>query len=244
MKIMWAILKHEINTFFGSAVGFLIVAVFVLFNGLILFVFRGDFNIFDYGFADLSPFFLWLPWIFLLLIPAVTMRSFSEEFKSGTIELLKIKPISNRELVLGKFLGSWAVILLALFPSLLYIWCLNSLTVSGQEIDSGIIGSSYLGLILVSAAYTAIGIWTSSTTQNQIVAFVLALGISWSLYVGFEGLGTLFTGKYSVYVADWGIKAHFEDFIRGVVPLSDLVYFLTLTALFITATILGIRKKL
>ena len=241
---MWAILKQEITSFFGSAVGFLIVAVFVLFNGLILFVFRGDFNIFDYGFADLSPFFLWLPWIFLLLIPAVTMRSFSEEFKTGTIELLKIKPITNRALVIGKFLGSWTVILLALLPSLLYIWCLNSLTVSGQDIDFGIITSSYLGLILVSAAYTAIGIWTSSVTQNQIVAFVLALGISWFLYTGFEGLGTLFTDKYSVMVADWGIKAHFGDFIRGVVPLSNLVYFLTLTALFIAATILGIRKKL
>lgn len=239
---MWPILKNEINAFFSSTVGFLIIGVFILFNGLVLFVFRGDFNVFDYGFADLTPFFRWLPWIFLLLIPAITMRSFSEELKTGTIELLKLKPISSWQLVAGKFAGAWLLVVLALAPSLIYVWCINGLTMANESADLGVITTSYLGLILVSATYTAIGTWTSSLTQNQVVAFILALALSWFLYAGFEGIGSLFSGATAQTLGSWGMKSHFTELTRGVIPLANVVYFLSLIAFFLFLTERTIQK--
>lgn len=241
---MWIVLKQEIKSFFSSSVGFLIIGVFILVNGLILFVFRGDFNIFDYGFADLRPFFLWLPWILLFLIPAITMRSFSEEFKAGTIELLKIKPVSTWKLVFGKFLGAWILVILAIIPSLVYISSIDSLILGNEELDKGILFSSYLGLIFLAGVYSAIGIFTSSTTFNQIVAFVMAVLTCWILYAGFEGIGTLLSGETSLFVEGFGIKSHFDDFTRGVVPLGSLIYMISLILFFLYITQRNVKREI
>jgi len=154
---MFAIFKKEIRSFFTTPIGYLIIGLFLLLTGLFLWVFRGDFNVFDYGFADLSNFFLLAPWVFLFLIPAITMKSFSEEKKMGTLELLFIKPISLWNIILGKFWAAMALCFLTLIPTLLYVFAINALGITKGNYDLGIIIGSYFGLFFLVAAYTAIG---------------------------------------------------------------------------------------
>ena len=172
---MKALLFREIKSFFGSPIGYLVIAVFLLLNGLFLWVFDGDFNILNSGFADLSPFFKLAPWILIFLIPAVTMRSFSDENKQGTIELLFTKPLSIWEIVGGKFLGAFILIVLAVLPTLVYVWVVSSLGKPIGSIDMGSTMGSYFGLLFLIAAYTAIGVFTSTLSDNQIVAFIIAV---------------------------------------------------------------------
>src|SRR5210317_112881 len=168
---MWSVFKKEITSFFTTPVGYLVMGLFLVLTGLFLWVFKGPFNIFDYGFADLSLFFLLAPWIFLLLIPAVTMRSFSEERKLGTLELLLSKPLSTFSLVMGKYLGAFILVLTAVIPTLLYVGTIYELGTTAGNLDTGLVWGSYMGLVLLMAVYTAIGLFTSILTENQIVAF-------------------------------------------------------------------------
>jgi len=161
---MLAILKKEINTFFSSPIGYVVIALFLLLNGLFLWVFKGDFNILDYGFADLSSFFLIAPWILLFLIPSVTMRSFSDEKKQGTMELLLTKPLSNLEIVLGKYFGAVILIIIALLPTLLYVYTVYQLGSPIGNLDVGSTMSSYFGLLFLVASYTAIGVFASTVS--------------------------------------------------------------------------------
>ena len=157
---MLAILKKEINSFFASPIGYLVIAIFLLLNGLFLWVFKGEFNILDNGFADLQPFFLLAPWILVFLIPAVTMRSFSDEKKQGTLELLLTKPISTLQLILGKYFGAFVLILIALIPTLLYVYTVYQLGNPTGNLDFGSTLGSYFGLLFLIATYTAIGVFT------------------------------------------------------------------------------------
>ena len=174
---MKSILLREINSFFGSPIGYLVIALFLLFNGLFLWVFNGDYNLLNSGFADMTPFFTLAPWVLLFLIPAVTMRSFSDEKKQGTLELLLTRPISIWDIVLGKFFGAICLIVLAILPTLLYVYVLYMLGYPVGNIDLGSTLGSYFGLLFLVAAYTAIGICTSTLTENQIVAFILSVCI-------------------------------------------------------------------
>ena len=189
---MKALLFREIKSFFGSPIGYLVIAVFLLLNGLFLWVFDGDFNILNSGFADLSPFFKLAPWILIFLIPAVTMRSFSDENKQGTIELLFTKPLSIWEIVGGKFLGAFILIVLAILPTLVYVWVVSSLGKPVGSIDMGSTMGSYFGLLFLIAAYTAIGIFTSTLSDNQIVAFIVAVFLCFVFYFGFDGMASFF----------------------------------------------------
>lgn len=236
---MLAILRKEIQSFFSSPIGYLVVAVFLLINGLFLWLFKTEFNILDYGFADLSPFFLLAPWILLFLIPAVCMRSFSDEKKQGTLELLLTKPISISNIVLGKYLGAFVLILLALIPTLLYVYTIHTLGNPVGNFDSGSTIGSYFGLLFLVAAYTAIGIFASSVTDNQIVAFILGIGICLFFYFGFNGLADLFA---SGMVAQLGMDYHFKSISRGVIDTRDIFYFLSVTLLFIMLTVAQIDK--
>ena len=168
---MFAILKREINSFFSTTVGWMVIAFFLLLNGLLLWIIPGEFNIFDNGFADLSSFFIIAPWVLLLLIPAVTMRSFSEEKKMGTFELLITKPISLSNIVLGKYFGAVILICLAIVPTLLYIMTISKLGNSSSNWDVGSTIGSYIGLLFLIFAYTSIGIFASAISKNQIAAF-------------------------------------------------------------------------
>ena len=174
---MYAVLKKEINSFFASPIGYLVIAVFLLLNGLFLWLFKGEFNILDYGFADLSSFFMLAPWILIFLIPAVTMRSFSDEKKQGTLELLLTKPISLINIVLGKYFGALILIVISLLPTLLYVYSVYELGNPVGNLDIGSTMGSYFGLLFLVAAYTAIGVFSSTLSDNQIVAFITSVFI-------------------------------------------------------------------
>ncbi len=235
---MWPVFKKEISSFFTSPVGYLVMGLFLVLSGLFLWVFKGPFNILDYGFADLSLFFLLAPWIFLLLIPAVTMRSFSEEQKLGTLELLLSKPISTTSLVLGKYFGALVLVLIAILPTLLYVATIYNLGTTAGNMDTGLIWGSYGGLVLLMALYVSIGLLCSTLTENQIVAFLGAILLCFLLYYGFESLSTLFTdGNSALDIQRMGIKAHYERISLGIVDSRDLVYFLSLIAFFLFLSI-------
>lgn len=235
---MLAILKKEINSFFASSIGYLVIAIFLTLNGLFLWLFKGEFNILDYGFADLSSFFLLAPWILIFLIPAVTMRSFSDEKKQGTLELLLTKPISNFYIVLGKYFGSLILILIALLPTLLYVYTIYQLGSPVGNLDTGSIVGSYFGMLFLAATYTAIGIFTSSLTNNQIVAFITAGIICLILYIGLEGFAEV-TSIF--YLEKLSMSFHYKSMSRGVLDSRNLVYFLSLTSFFLILTKLNIN---
>ncbi len=231
---MLAIFKKEIHSFFSSPVGYLIIGLFLLLNGLFLWVLKGQYNIFDYGFANLSQFFLLTPWVMLLIIPAITMKSFSEETKTGTLELLLIKPIGNLKIILGKFLGAVTLVLIALVPTILYVFAISDLGMLEANYDLGLVIGSYIGLILLVTSYTAIGIFTSSLTSNQIVAFLLGLLLSFLFYYGFEAVAnTIPNTSIGGFIKNLSMKYHFEGIALGVLKVSDVVYFLFLTSLFL-----------
>ncbi|HMB63580.1 MAG TPA: gliding motility-associated ABC transporter permease subunit GldF [Eudoraea sp.] len=235
---MMAIFKREINSFFTSAAGYLVIGLFLVLNGLFLWVFKGPFNILDYGFADLSKFFLLAPWVFLFLIPAITMKSFAEEKKSGTIELLFIKPIPVWHTVMGKFLGTVTLALIAILPTLLYAYTVANLGSTVGNLDTGLVWGSYFGILFLIALYTAIGLFASALTDSQIVAFLLGLVLCFGLYYGFEALATLFPdGTASLFVGNLGMKSHFEGIAAGVLDTRDLFYFLSLAAFFLYLTV-------
>ena len=239
---MLAILKKEINTFFASPIGYLVIAVFLLLNGLFLWLFKGDFNVLDNGFADLSTFFLLAPWILIFLVPAVTRRSFADEKKQGTLELLLTKPISHLNIVLGKYLGSFILIIIALIPTLLYVYTISKLGNPEGNLDMGSVMGSYFGLLFLIAAYTAIGVFASSLSDNQIVAFIVAVFVCFFFYFGFEGLSNYNIFGDTLYIENLGMESHFKSMSRGVLDTRDIIYFLSITALFIVLTKLNIKR--
>lgn len=238
---MKALLLREIKSFFGSPIGYLVIAIFLLLNGLFLWFFEGEFNILNSGFADLGPFFKLAPWILIFLIPAVTMRSFSDEKKQGTIELLFTKPLSNWDIVKGKFLGAFVLIVLAIVPTLIYVVTISHFGNPQGNIDMGSTLGSYFGLLFLIAAYTAIGIFSSTLSDNQIVAFIVAVFCCFFFYFGFDGIASLL-GNYSSLVAAVGMDFHFKSMSRGVIDTRDIVYFVSITFLFLSATVYQLKS--
>ncbi len=236
---MLAIIRKEINSFFSSPIGYLVIGIFLLLNGLLLWVFKGDFNILDYGFADLSSFFLIAPWILLFLIPAVTMRSFSDEKKQGTLELLATKPISKLNIILGKYFGALILITLALLPTLLYVYTVYRLGNPMGNLDVGSTLGSYFGLFFLITSYTAIGIFSSTLSENQIIAFLIAISLCFLLYIGFEGLADFIS---STFIEELGMNYHFKSMSRGVLDSRDIIYFLSVSVVFIVITKLNFNK--
>jgi ABC-2 type transport system permease protein len=238
---MKALLLREIKSFFGSLIGYLVIAIFLLLNGLFLWVFEGNFNIPNTGFADMAPFFTLSPWIFIFLIPAVTMRSFSDEKKQGTIELLFTRPLSIWEIVNGKFFGAFILILLALLPTIIYVFVLSAYGSPQGNIDMGSTLGSYFGLLFLVAGYTAIGIFTSTLSDNQIVAFILAVLGCFLLYFGFQGIAS-YAGDYSSIVAMLGMDYHFKSMSRGVLDTRDIIYFVSIAILFLSLTVFKLKN--
>lgn len=241
---MLAIFKREIRSFFTSPIGYLVIGLFLVLNGLFLWVFRGDFNIFDYGFADLSNFFLLAPWVFLFLIPAITMKSFSEERKLGTLELLFIKPVGLWQTVLGKFFGTVALGLLALIPTLLYAYTISQLGTTVGNLDVGLVTGSYFGLFFLMACYTAIGLFTSTLSENQIISFITGAVLCFVIYYGFEGLSTLFqNGEVALAMQKIGSKHHFEGISLGVIDTRNLIYFISMTSFFLYLSVIQLKYR-
>ncbi len=236
---MISILKKEFNTFFASSIAYLVVGVFLVTCGLFLWVFKGEYNILSSGFADLAPFFFLAPWLFLFLIPAITMKSFADEFNSGTIEILKTRPITDWQIVLGKFIASICLVLIAIAPTLLYVYSIYQLAEPKGNIDFGVIIGSYLGLILLASTYTAIGLFTSTLSKNQIIAFILAIFICFFLYYGFDAIGTLMNIQD---IKNIGINEHYKSISRGVIDSRDIVYFASVLILFLFSTKMQLTK--
>lgn len=241
---MLPLIKKEIYSFFGSPIGYLVIGVFLVITGLFLWVFEGPFHILNAGFADLTAFFQLAPWVFLFLIPAVTMRSFSDEKRLGTLELLLTKPLSTKAIVLGKYIGAVVLIVLALLPTLLYVFTIAKLGNPPGNWDLGSTLGSYIGLFFLILAYTAMGIFASTLSENQIVAFIIAVFLCFFMYYGFEGLASynLF-GTFDYTVAQLGMQAHFNSIARGVLDSRDIVYFISLSVFFLGLTVIKLEKE-
>ena len=241
---MLAIFKREITSFFTTATGILAMGLFLAINGLLLWVFKGPYNVFDYGFADLSAFFMLSPFIFLFLIPALSMKSFSDEKKSGTLELLLMKPISPWELVLGKFFGIMVLGIIALAPTLVYVWCISVLGTETGNFDIGLVMGAYIGMILLLTAYTGIGLFASTLSENQIVAFLFAILLSLFAYLGFEAIsGLLLDGGFSLFVENLGMQAHYERMGRGIIDTRDVFYFISLAVFFLFLSVTRLKQR-
>ena len=238
---MKSIVFREIKSFFGSPIGYLVIALFLIGNGLFLWIFEGDYNILNTGFADLTPFFTLAPWILIFLIPAVTMRSFSDEKKQGTLELLLTKPISLWEIVNGKFLGSFLLIIIAIIPTFIYVIAVWNLGSPEGNIDMGSTFGSYFGLLFLIAAYSAIGIYTSSISENQIVSFIIAVFLCFIFYFGFQGLASMFPG-FSFFIEYLGMQDHYKSMSRGVIDTRDVIYFVSITVLFLSFTVYNLKS--
>ncbi|WNW02649.1 gliding motility-associated ABC transporter permease subunit GldF [Tenacibaculum sp. HL-MS23] len=235
---MYAILKKEFNSFFASPIAYLVIGVFLLVNGLFLWVFKDNFNILNAGFADLSSFFYLAPWLFLFLIPAITMKSFADELNSGTIEILKTKPVTDWQIVLGKFAASLLLVCIALLPTLTYVYTVYLLGNPIGNLDIGSTIGSYLGLLFLAATYTAVGLFTSTLSKNQIVAFILSIFITFILFYGFDAVSDTLGNS----IQQFGINEHFKSISRGVVDTRDVIYFLSVTIFFLFITKQQLKK--
>lgn len=236
--------KKEINSFFNSLIGYMVISIFVLILGLMLWVFP-DFSILNYNYASLEQLFALAPFIFLFLIPSVTMRSFAEEMQSGTLEMLLTKPVTELEIVSGKFLASLSLCFIALLPTILYYFSIYYLGSPVGNIDSGAVLGSYVGLIFLAAGFSAVGIFTSSLFKNQIVAFLASSALCFIFYFGFYFISKLpiFFGKTDDLVQKLGMDYHYEALSKGLIDLRDVIYFLSLIFLFIYLTVESLKSR-
>ena len=239
---MFSILKKELRIFFSNATGYIVIGIFLMLTGLFLWVIPGEYNILDAGYANVDGLFYLAPWLFLFLCPAVTMRLFAEEKQTGTWELLVTKPLSKLQIVLGKFLAGWTLVSIALLPTLLYYFTVSYLAEPQGNIDTGAFWGSFIGLFLLASVYVAIGTFSSSLSNNQIISFVVALILSFFFYYGFEVIASFFTSGQSIQLLETvGIHAHYKSMSRGVIDSRDLIYFVVLTILFISGTVKKIK---
>jgi len=229
---MLAIFKKEFNSFFTSTIAYLTIGIFLLINGLFLWVFDDDFNILNAGFADLTSFFYLAPWILIFLIPAITMKTFADEFRSGTIEILKTRPITNVTLVLGKFFAILTLLIIVLIPTFVYVYSIHELGNPVGNLDYGSISGSYLGLFLLASSFASIGIFTSTLSKNQVVAFLLGICMVFLFYYGFDAVSSLF-GDYSYTIKLFGMNEHYKSISRGVIDSRDVLYFMSIIIFFL-----------
>ena len=241
---MLSIFQKEINAFFSSILGYIVIGVFLVIMGLVMWVFPES-SILEYNYATLDQLFNIAPLIFMFLIPAITMRSFAEEQQNGTIELLSTKPIREIDIILGKFFANLVLLIFALIPTLLYFYTVHELGSPKGNLDSGAIMGSYIGLILLGACFVAIGLFASSLTSNQIVSFILATFLCFFFYWVFDfmSLLPLFVGKVDDVVQMLGINYHYVSISRGVIDTRDVVYFLSLIAVFLMMTQVSLERR-
>ncbi|WP_028526413.1 gliding motility-associated ABC transporter permease subunit GldF [Runella limosa] len=240
---MFAIFQKEINAFFSSLTAYIVMAVFLTAVGLLMWVFP-DTNLLNYGYADLTSFFNLTPFVLLFLVPAVTMRSLAEEFRNGTIELLLTKPLSDWNLVIGKFLADWVLIIVTLAPTILYYITVYQLGSPVGNVDSGAVFGSYIGLVLLAAVFVAVGLWASSLSDNQIVAFVLGVFISFLLFAGIGAVAKLdFWGSLSYPISWISLDQQYADLGRGLVDSRNVIYLGSVTVLFLWLTQGQVHRK-
>jgi ABC-2 type transport system permease protein len=233
---MWTLYKKEVYGFFSSLTGYVVIVVFLVANSAFIWLFRNPLNVTDNGYATLDSLFALAPWVFLFLVPAITMRMISEEKRTGTLDLLYTRPVSEIQIILAKFLASWSLVLLSLLPTLIWFWSVSRMGSPPGNIDHGGTWGSYIGLLFLGGTYASIGIFASSLTENQIVAFILAVVLSFLIYSGFEFLGeSAGSGRAALMIARSGIAYHYSSMSRGVLDSRDILYFIMVKGLFILA---------
>lgn len=241
---MLTIFKKELYSYFSSLVAYITIGIFLIVLGLFLWVFP-DTSIIEYGYAGLDSLFSTVPYLFMFLIPAITMKTLAEEKKEGTFELLATRPLTDWQIVLGKYLAALVLVLFSLFPTLIYYYSVYKLGVVEGNIDTGAVIGSYIGLFLLGGAFTAIGLFSSSLTKNQIIAFAIAVFLCFFAFSGFDSASQILSlQKFDNILINIGINEHYQSISRGVLDSRDLIYFLSFIAIFllITKTILGGRK--
>ncbi|MCX8470364.1 MAG: gliding motility-associated ABC transporter permease subunit GldF [Chitinophagaceae bacterium] len=241
---MYSIFLKEIKGYFSSLVGYVVVIVLLLICGLFMWILPAT-NLLDFGFLSMDKFFAFAPWVLLFLIPAITMRMFPDELKSGTIEILLTKPVTEMQIILGKFFASLALVLIALLPTVIYVFSMRFLASEGHTLDTGGILGSYIGLFFLAASFCGIGIFASSLTSNQIVGFLSSMIGCLVLYFGFEAISKIpaFSGGLDYILSAIGLASHYNNISRGVVDTRDIIYFVTVVVLFILATQIVLKKR-
>ena len=241
---MIAIFKKEINLFFSSLIGYISIGVFLALTGMFMWILP-QYNIFEYGFATLDQLFTIGPFVFLFLIPAITMRTFAEEQKTGTIETISTRPVTDFQIVFGKYLAGLVLILVSLLPTLLYFYTIYDLAYPVGNVDTGAAWGSYLGLLFIGGAYLSIGLFASSLTDNQIVSFILGMFLCFFFFqlLDFMKEISFLTPFDSVFNA-LSLQSHYTSISRGVLDTRDLVYFISFIGIFLfsTKTVIASRK--
>jgi ABC-2 type transport system permease protein len=241
---MFAIFKKEITGFFSSLTGYIVIIVFLLINSLFMWVFPGEWNILDSGYAGLDTLFFLSPWIFLFLVPAVTMKMIAEEKRLGTLELLYSKPVTERGIVSGKYFASVTLVLLALIPGVIYYISVYILGETPGNLDKGGTLGAFIGLFFLAAVYASVGLFASSLTDNQVIAFIIAVLISFFLFMGFDSFAYLpGLKKIDEFVIRLGINEHYKSISRGVIDLRDIIYFVAVVMIFNEATRLVLLSR-
>ncbi|MFM2225577.1 MAG: gliding motility-associated transporter permease subunit GldF [Bacteroidota bacterium] len=242
---MLAIFRKEITVFFSSLIGYITMGVFLIALGLFVWLFTES-SVLQSGYANIDALFTTAPLILLFLIPAITMRSLAEENKNGTIELLTTRPLTDWQIITGKYLAALALYAISLLPTLVYYYSVYHLAQPVGNIDNGALIGSYFGLFMLGATFTAIGIFSSSLTSNQVVAFITALSFCFIMYMSFDYIAKLpgIFGKFDFYVQQIGINSHYTAVSYGVIDVRDVIYFLSVIVLFLfgTKTVMNSRK--
>ena len=241
---MLPLIKKEITSFFSHPSGTIIILFFLFANGGLMWLYPSDLNILDSGFAQMDGLFTLSPFLFVVFIPALCMRLFSDDYKDGTIEILKTLPISTQKMVLAKYLSAVAIVFFAMVPSIIYVVSIFFLSDPLGNIDIAGTISSYLGLILLSAMFVSIGLFASSTTSNQIVSLLIAILICAMFYFGFDLLARGFShGFVQLFIENIGADYHYRSLSKGVIDSRDIIYFVSLIVIFLQSTIFVIREK-
>ncbi len=241
---MYSLFLKELGSFLSSLLGYVVIIVFLLVVGLFLWVFPTEFNLLDFGYANVDGLFIIAPFVFLFLIPAVTMRSFSDEKKTGTIELLFTRPLSDMQIILAKYFAAFVLFVISLIPTLVYYYSIWQLGLPPGNIDSGGFWGSFIGLLFLGAAFASIGIFASSLSDNQVVAFILAIIFSAFAYLGFEFIYSLeLFGNIDLLIRSLGMSAHYSSISRGVIDTRDVLYFISITLLFLYLTRFNLSRR-
>jgi ABC-2 type transport system permease protein len=241
---MFALYKKELSVFFSSLTGYIVIIVFLIATGTFMWIIPGQTNVLDAGYSSIETFFVLAPWVFMFLIPAITMRSFADEISSGTIELLLTRPISDIAVVMAKYSTALTISIMSILPTFIYFISVYRLGSPVGNIDIGGTWGSYIGLLLLAIVYTSIGVFSSLLTNNQIVAFILSVVLIFIFFYGIDALGTVFAGTKTEYILqNFSINRHYKSISRGVIDTRDLVYFLSLSVIFILITKFKLQSR-
>lgn len=241
---MLILLKKEISGFLSSLTGYIVIIIFLIITGLFLWVLPLDFNILDFGYANLDSLFMLAPFVFLFLIPAITMRMFSDEKKSGTIEILLTQPLTDTQIILAKYFAGLSLVVFSLLPTLIYFFSVYQLGFPPGNIDTGGTWGSFIGLFFLGASFVSVGLFASSLTDNQIVSFIIAIFLTGIAYIGFDFIYSFdLFGNIDLFIKSLGINAHYISMSRGVIDTRDVIYFISFIAFFILLTKISLEIR-